>query len=551
MPRRRRSLIIGLLTAVGIATAFALGITIARVGGLGSDDLRGHTFYVNPDGNDASDGTSTDRAWRTLDRVSKQRLEPGDRVLLAGRLTGTLSIGLGEAGDAANPVVIDSYGQARAAIVSDLGIEVRDTAGITIRNLGIFGSSNGAQDTGVRLNASAAIKSRLAGITLENLDVSGFENGIAVGADGSAGFADVVMSNLASHNNRNNGVAVFGATPDYAHPSYAHTRVTITGVMAYDNTGSRNNTDHNTGSGIVIGSVDTGRIALSTAYSNGKQAGNMREGPLGIWAYDSTRVIIEHSVSYSNRTLGADGGGFGLDQSTTDSMIQYNLSYDNSGEGFLLFGQRTNGSNTRNAVRYNISVNDSRNGYMGAITLVGGSGIGDDDGRISDAVIYQNTVVINDPTPPTPALLVIGAVERTKVANNILAGPVALVNRQPATDVTLAGNFYYSWGAKLVQWGDTDFATLEQFRAATESERLNGTATGLQGSPQLVAPSLPTAIGRATQLDKATGFAPQAGSALIDGGVALPAAGVTDPGGRDFLGTVVDSARSGIGAITG
>jgi hypothetical protein len=525
-----------------------IGVLVARTALDRGGQQTGRTFYVNSAGSDAADGASPQQAWQTLNRASEERLRPGDRLLLTGQLTGTLQLGPGDAGDADNPVVIDSYGGSRASITSDHAIVITDTAGITVRNLGIYGSGSGAENAGILALASTARSDRLRGITLEDLDVKGFLNGIAVGAEGSGGFADVAIRNTTVYGNRNNGLIVYGPKFDSAHPIYAHTRVAISGVLSYNNTGSPTNHDSNSGNGIVIGSVDTGHIALSTAHGNGTTAGNVSEGPVGIWAYDSTRITIEHNLSYSNRTLGTDGGGFGLDQNTTDSVLQYNLAYDNYGAGFLLFGMHSNRSNARNTVRYNISVDDSRRGYLGSISLFGGTGGADDNGRVEQAKVYQNTVVINEVNPSTPALLLAGSVDGAVVANNLLSGPVAVAGRQPNGQIRLHGNDYFSIGPHLIAWNTMTYDNVEDWRRATGAEVLNGTATGVQSSPQLTDPVPPTAITEAKQLGGATGFAPRPGSALIGSGVPLSAVGVTDTGGRDFLGAAVTS-QADIGAI--
>ena len=36
------------------------------------------SFFVHPDGDDAASGEALDQAWRSIDRVSQQDLEPGD-----------------------------------------------------------------------------------------------------------------------------------------------------------------------------------------------------------------------------------------------------------------------------------------------------------------------------------------------------------------------------------------------------------------------------------------------------------------------------------------
>jgi hypothetical protein len=551
MPSRRAAQRIVLTSAVILAIALPVVVALLVTRVLPTRDQHdrhagGRTFYINQDGDDTFDGLARDHAWQTLNRVSQEQLRPGDRVLIGGRVTGTLSMGPGEAGDARNPVVIDSYGASRASIVSDLGIDVRDTAGIAVRNVGIYGSGSGKEHTGINFLASQA-KDRLAGITLENLDVSGFVNGITIGAEGSAGFSDIQITDCAIHDNRSNGLAIYGPTFDSNHPSYAHTRVAITAVYAYNNSGDQNVRSSNTGNGIVVGSVDTGQIDQSAAYFNGSKAANPAEGPIGIWTYDSTHMTIQHSLSYSNRTLGADGDGFGLDQDTTDSVIQYNLSYDNSGAGVLLFGQHSNRSNTRNTVRYNVSVNDSRIGYLGALSLLGG--VGGDNGRVSAAQIYQNTVVVNDTSPVTPAILFVGAVDETTVANNVFSGPLALARRSPSGNLVLRGNDYFSIGDRLIEWDKSTFGTLDEWRRATGSEQVNGASTGTQAAPRMIDPATPKSVVRASQLPRVTGFSPGPGSPLVGAGVRLSSVGITDPGERDFLGAGVIPKVSDIGAI--
>lgn len=550
MPSRRAARRIALTSAVVLAFALPLAVgLLPHIWPTRDRQEAGRTFFVNPDGDDASDGRSREHAWQTLDRVSKERLQPGDHVLIAGRVTGALSLGPGDAGNAQNPVIIDSYDGSRASIASDRGIEVRDTAGVTIRNVGIYGPGTGYAIAGINAVASEGIRKRLAGITFENLDISGFVNGISIGAEGSAGFSDVRITDSEVHDNRNNGLVIYGPQFDTNHPSYAHAQVLISGVSAYRNTGNPDELTVNTGNGIVIGSVDTGVIDQSTASWNGTKAQNVREGPVGIWAYDSTHITIQRSLSYSNRSFGADGGGFGLDQNTSDSVIQYNLSYDNSGAGILLFGQKTNRSNIRNTVRYNVSVNDSRTGYLGGISLVGGVDKGASNGRVSGAQVYQNTVVVHDKTPLTPAMLFLGAVDATTVANNVLSGPLALANRQPAGELMLRGNDYFSSGENVTEWNKSMFATVDDWRRASGSEQVNGAATGIQAEPQLIDPATPTRVVRATQLPGATGFSPGPDSPLIGAGVPLSSVGITDPGDRDFLAAAVQSARSDIGAI--
>ena len=44
-------------------------------------DIKGTTYYVSTSGNDANDGLSPEKAWKTPERVTKAWLKAGDGVL--------------------------------------------------------------------------------------------------------------------------------------------------------------------------------------------------------------------------------------------------------------------------------------------------------------------------------------------------------------------------------------------------------------------------------------------------------------------------------------
>jgi hypothetical protein len=44
-------------------------------------EIKGTTYFVSNDGDDANDGTSPDRAWASLKRVSEAYLYPGDGMI--------------------------------------------------------------------------------------------------------------------------------------------------------------------------------------------------------------------------------------------------------------------------------------------------------------------------------------------------------------------------------------------------------------------------------------------------------------------------------------
>jgi hypothetical protein len=348
----------------------------------------GRTYYVDPAGSDDSDGLSTRSAWRTLGRVNAASLEPGDTVLLRGgaRFDGPLVLDRNDAGNAAQPVTVGSYGEGRATVASERnwGIYVHNTAGVDLRDLVVTGGPAARRAAGgISFYHDAAGQEPLDGVTIARVDVSGFKNGIDIGG-ARAGFRDVVITSSTTHDNTEAGIATYGPAFQNDAPEYANENVQVTSVEAYHNSGDDTNKTRNTGSGITLGSVRGGHVEKSTAHDNGWLCA-APEGPAGIWAYDSTGIVIENNTAYGNRTGGTvDGDGFDLDQNVSNSVLQRNRAYDNDGAGFLLYATGAGTSNDNNVVRDNASENSPRMpGWYGGITVAG---------HVSGAQVHDNTV---------------------------------------------------------------------------------------------------------------------------------------------------------------
>jgi Right handed beta helix region len=110
------------------------------------------TFYVSPSGSDSSSGKSPARAWRTLYRVNKAPLKPGDEVLFKGGSTfadEALMPGWGTAVSGTNhrPVVFGSYGDGLATLPQ--GIWLKGEQHLVFQDLNL-GPTQGVQGTGNR-----------------------------------------------------------------------------------------------------------------------------------------------------------------------------------------------------------------------------------------------------------------------------------------------------------------------------------------------------------------------------------------------------------------
>ena len=385
---------------------------------------RAADYYVSAAGNDAGTGTAA-APWRSIARVNTVILKPGDRVLFRGgdRFAGNLYLDANDSGRADAPVTIGSYGAGRATITAGTrsGIYAYNAAGIRVQQLNVVGGSGNTASGVVFYMDLAATK--LPWIRIDSLEVSGFGgDGIEIGSwNGTSGFRDVRITAVSAHHNARTGILTYAQRPA------AHQSVYVGYSRAFENPGIPDATT-NTGSGIVLGGVDGGTIEWCVAWANGRLS-RASGGPVGIWTYDSTRVVIQYNESFANRTSGAaDGGGFDFDQNVSDSILQFNYSHDNDGAGYLLAHAPATDAHHGNIVRHNVSVNDGRRNSYGGVEIWG---------RVLDTVISNNTVRTSPSAEGTPSALrawnqgvAASLAERVTLRDNILeaSGGLAALN---------------------------------------------------------------------------------------------------------------------------
>lgn len=468
------------------------------------------TFYVSPDGNDGADGLTPTRAWRTLARANATDFAPGDSLLLAGgaQFVGTLALDDDDVGTSARPITITSYGRGRATLNAGLGsgIAVRNTGGIRITDLTIVGASHAGMDSAAlarepwldarktheHVPNGIAFRNDLTGgvairsIRVARVDVSGFlGTGLLVaGANGRSGFADVVVDTVDAHDNGITGVAITAPYPVVRATlaslwpiRYAHQRVLLDHVRAYRNTGLPGLARDHTGSGIVLSDTRDGAIRDSEAYENGGLCESLAGGPVGIWAFNAQRIVIERNKSIRNRVAGKkDGGGFDLDGGTRNSILQHNYSAENDGAGYLLFEFQLAPPHHGNVVRNNVSMNDGqRNSYAGIQIL----------GDVRDIVIEGNHVEKTRWRDGTARAVAIEANEsamrwenktgrQIRLANNtfVLGPTVTALDVVPGyTDLVFVANDYRPDSLVRINFEGRSYASLAAWRAASNQER--------------------------------------------------------------------------------
>ena len=408
-------------------------------------------YYVSLLGDDANSGLSETRPWRSIERVNATELLPGDSVWFQGNQIFVGNLCLADAKkhhrQTSGVVTIGSYGKGRATIDAGAGsgFLAENRGGVHLRDLNFIG-------TGVFKNTCSGIlfintlpgDVKFANIRIHQVTVSGFrQSGINFTAEPTdsswSGFRDVRITDTTSHDNGDAGISCIGAwNPEQS--GYAHADFYVGNCSVYRNTGIPGKGSHS-GNGIVLGQIDGATIEYCCAYENGRLNDYEGGGPVGIWAWDANRVVIQFNESHHNRTGSSkDGGGFDLDGGVTYSTVQYNYSHDNDGAGYLLAQFCGARPFYGNVIRYNLSVNDGRRNSYGGIHLWSTGA----NGGITDTTFYANRVYMAQGADCEPAVVdcMSDGIRNIRFYNNCFEtdGNVALVRGKTNPEVVFKDN---------------------------------------------------------------------------------------------------------------
>ncbi|RYG38835.1 right-handed parallel beta-helix repeat-containing protein [bacterium] len=457
----------------------------------------GRLFYI--DGRAGSDKNpgSVAAPWQTFSRLAKANLAPGDSVILVGGQTYPGPLRLGKE---ANGITLRAAGDGPAEIRGGKGdgLVLDGCENLAVKDLLVSGAGRKEND------GSGILMRRTRGVTIESVTVTGFRiAGVDSGGDEKATFKSVV-----AHGNGAAGISVFGGYDGVPRSK----DIRITRCTAYENAGDPKNLTNHSGNGIIVGGVDGCIIDYCTAFRNGADMPRKGNGPVGIWAWNASNVLIEWCISHHNDSPGTDGGGFDFDGGVTDSTMQHNLSYRNAGCGYLLCQYEGGDKWKNNTVRYNVSYND------GAKNFQAGIGIFDGGGKFSDAKIYNNTVV-NDLHAVSAMHAVPGLVFERNV---FVSGKEAVVG--DFVGGRFAENLYWTQGRFGMSFdGKQGWATLADWAAATGQESETGTVIGHLADPKLRLPARDTELPTdPADLAKMTFFQSTKGSPAKDLGLGVP-----------------------------
>jgi len=474
-------------------------------------------YYFSPAGNDDNDGT-INHPFNSISKFNSLKLNAGDKIYFKASETfnGSIYIDSTEIGSIHHNILICSYGNGKAIINSgnETALLLHKTKYIKIRDIVFIGSGrkNGNTKDGVRIDSSN-------NIYVNDIKISGFQKtGLMIYSS-----SNITATNVHAYENGAAGIAVDGP---YAKKESNH-NIYIGYSIAENNPGDPTNLNNHSGNGIVVGNCRKVLIEYCTATNNGWDMPRIGNGPVGIWAYEADSVIIQHCLSYRNKTSvgGADGGGFDLDGGVTNSIIQYCLSYENQGAGYSIFQYLYATPWYNNIYRFNISENDGSVSDSKAGAYIWNSSR--DSNQFYNCIFYNNTIYNAKGTALTYSEL--SDHKNFSFFNNIFIAKDSLINGLTGVDI-FRGNDWWSLTKKFNQ---------------PVREKLSGKIVELNINPDFKNPGK-AAITKANNLSQFFNYQLPQNSLLKKRGINLLKLYKINNGGIDFLSKPV--SLNGIGA---
>lgn len=430
--------------------------------------LRAATYHIDSaTGDDARDGASPERAWKTLDRVNRQTFAPGDALLFkAGtRYEGRLALSVSNKSKSTTaPVTLSQYGSGPLPRIDGGGrfpeaVLLRNVEFCDVRNLEVtnFGASRAPGRVGVRVIADGFGAMRH--IHLSDLFVHRVNGDLRKSQEGCG----IFFETAGGHRSHFEGMLI-----ERCHVAQTDRNgICQRGLGGARSTGvvvRENLLEDIGGDAIKVWGCD-GAIVERNVVRGARQ--RCEDAAAGIWPWDCDDTLIQYNeVSGLKGT--SDGQGFDADYRCRRTLIQYNYSHDNEG-GFLLVCAPASSYCQGTVVRYNISQNDGL--PAGRVIQIGGGP--------NNTLIYNNTIYL-DPGQHLPLVSFNewdGAWARqTRFVNNIFYVAGKADYRPGASRETVfESNAFYGSHAHFPN----------DARAVTAAPPLGGIGTGAEGFSSL------------------------------------------------------------------
>lgn len=330
---------------------------------------KAQTYYVDAnEGNDEADGTSPQKAWRTVARASKQVLKAGDQLLLHRGQTFSGELDIRAEGTQAEPVFVSGYGNGQRPVVvghdaSMWAVRVLNSSHITLRGLEIIntGSERLAGRTGLKVECRDHGIS--ADIMIDSIYVHDVNGSLVKEQGGGSGILIENGGNMVA--SRFEGLTI----------QNCHIQRCERNAMIWTAYYDRRNWLPNTG--VVVrsnlieqvpgdGIVPIGCEGTLIEYNVMRDCPDllpMSEAAAGIWPWSCDNTVIQFN-EVSDHKAPWDAQGFDCDFNCRNTQIRYNYSHDNYGGMVLICdaGKERGYSlgNIGSRVEWNISIGDGQ-----------------------------------------------------------------------------------------------------------------------------------------------------------------------------------------------
>ena len=329
----------------------------------------GDNYYLDAEnGNDANNGLSAKKAWKSMDKLKDIQLKAGDSVLFrrGSSFTGNLDIQV--KGRADCRVVFDAYGSGNKPCISApdsslYTIRVFNSDYVTVQNLEVVnkGSERMNHRVGVKIaceNHGVSHNVILNALVIRDVNGGFMKNngegsGIMMEIKGDeiiSRFDSLWVENCVIRRCERN--AIIWKVPSNRNNNWAPS----TNVVF-----RKNLIEEVPGDGIVPIACEGALVEYNLMRNC---PGTMPDGQAaaGMWPWSCDNTILQYN-EVSDHKAPWDAQGFDSDYNCTNTTIQYNYSHDNEG-GFILIcdaGRSRSGQNIGNigtVVQYNISISD-------------------------------------------------------------------------------------------------------------------------------------------------------------------------------------------------
>lgn len=405
------------------------------------------TYYVDcAGGNDSAGGLTTDSAWRSVARASKQDFEAGDSILLRRGTTCSGSLTPKGSGKPGAPISLSAWGvgplpKVQAGPGHEAALKLFNQEYWRVENIEFIGG----EPHGVFVTGDKGV---LRSIHLSNLvvrDVTGKPKnkaqGLVVVAPGSPEqrFDDVVIDGVTAYRTSEwAGILIGGSSLGFLPEAARSTNVVVRNSIVYDVQGD----------GIILFQVNNGRIENSVAWRTGMQETEYMGTPNAIWTWMCRGCTIRRNEAFLVDTPGIDGGAFDIDYGSEDTVVAENYGHDTQGYCLAVFGAA--GVTTNSLVTDNVCADNGLSPRLarrqGAIFLSTW-----DEGKLNGVRIERNRVYWS---PPIDAAALVNRAEfigrGSFEGNTIRSSSPALVDSNAS--LTLDRNTYEYAGPAILRW---------------------------------------------------------------------------------------------------